>query len=294
MIVRGLMLMMALCGVAAAQVPGVKHVVVFGIDGLGPVGLEKAPIPNVSELIKNGAHSFKARGVMPTSSAPNWASMIMGAGPEQHGVLDNKWPLPGAMFLPTEGGAGMIFPTMFRVLREQRPEIKQAMIHDWDGFGILFERKLIDVVINGDKEDDTAAQAIKVVKELKPDLMFVHFDHVDHALHSIGFASEAYFQAVTKMDTLVGSVIAAIKEAGYFDSTLFILTSDHGGKDKGHGGNTMDEITIPWIACGPGVKKGFTITDPINTFDTACTVVHALGAKQPYAWIGRPVLSAFE
>lgn len=294
MFIRGLLLAMTLCSAATAQIPDVEHVVIFGIDGLGPIGLETAPIPNVSELIKNGAHSFKARGVMPTSSAPNWASMIMGAGPEQHGVLDNKWPLPGFNFIPTEGGTGMIFPTIFRVLREAKPSIVTSMIHDWDGFAILFERPMIDVVINGNKEDDTTAQAITVVKEKKPNFLFVHLDHVDHALHSIGFASEAYFQAVTKMDTLVGSIIAATKEAGTYEKTIFLLTADHGGKDKGHGGNSMAELTIPWVICGPGVKTSFQITDPINTYDTAATVAHIFGVKPPYAWIARPVLSAFK
>lgn len=293
MIVRGLILMAALSAGAVAQVAGVEHVVVLGIDGLGPIGLEKAPIPNVSELIKNGAHSFAARGVMPTSSAPNWASMISGAGPEQHGVVDNKWPLPGYRFVPTTGD-GALFPTMFRVLHEARPELFLAIVHDWDGFGILFERPMVNLVIDGDKEDDTAAQAVKVVKENKPGLLFVHLDHVDHALHGVGFATEAYFEAVAKMDTLVGSIIAATKEAGTFEKTIFLLTADHGGKGTGHGGNSMDELTIPWILCGPGVKEGFEIADPINTFDTAATVAYIFGVKQPYAWIARPVLSAFK
>jgi predicted AlkP superfamily pyrophosphatase or phosphodiesterase len=269
-------------------------VVVFGIDGLGPIGLEKAAIPNISTLIQGGAHSFKARSVMPTKSAPNWASMIMGAGPEQHGVLANSWPLPGSMLYPTEAGKNMLFPTIFGVVREQRPEVFQAIVHDWDGFGILFERPALNLVINGDKEDDTTAQAVKVIKENKPGLLFVHIDSVDHALHGEGFATDAYFAAVTKMDGLVGQMLQATRDAGTFDKTVFLLTSDHGGKDKDHGNATMQEITIPWLIYGPGVKKGFEITEPINTFDTAATLAFLLGVEPPYCWIARPVRSAFE
>ena len=53
-----------------AQVPGVEHVVVIGVDGLGPVGFEKAPTPNIDRLIAGGASTMHARGVMPTSSSP--------------------------------------------------------------------------------------------------------------------------------------------------------------------------------------------------------------------------------
>jgi len=279
---------------AATPLAGVEHVVVFGIDGLGPVGLEKAPIPNITTLIQDGAHSFKARGVMPTKSAPNWASMIMGAGPEQHGVISNAWPLPGNMLNPTEAGKALVFPTIFRLVHEQRPELVQAMVYDWDGFGILFERPMVNIVINGNKEDDTTAQAVKVIQEQKPGFLFVHIDSVDHALHGEGFATEPYFQAVTKMDGLVGQMLQATRDAGTFDKTIFLLTSDHGGNGKDHGNATMAEITIPWILCGPGVKKGFEITEPINTFDTAATLAFILGVEPPYCWIARPVRSAFE
>jgi hypothetical protein len=81
------LLCLALCSLrAAAAIPGVEHVVVIGVDGLNPNGIRVADTPNFDKLIKGGAHTFHARAVMPTSSSPNWASMIMGAGPEQHGV----------------------------------------------------------------------------------------------------------------------------------------------------------------------------------------------------------------
>ena len=59
----------------------VKHMVVIGVDGLSPDGVLKAKSPVMRRLMKEGAWSLRARGVMPTSSSPNWASMIMGAGP---------------------------------------------------------------------------------------------------------------------------------------------------------------------------------------------------------------------
>jgi hypothetical protein len=36
------------------------------------------------------------------------------------------------------------------------------------------------------------------------------------------------------------------------------------------------------------------IEQPINLFDTASTIAYLFGLKQPYEWIGRPVLGAFE
>ena len=40
------------------------------------------------------------------------------------------------------------------------------------------------------------------------------------------------------------------------DDTIFILTSDHGGIDKGHGGKTMREMETAFIISGKNIKKG--------------------------------------
>src|SRR5688572_1805288 len=121
-----------------------RHVVIIGCDGLSPDGLRKGRVPNVSRLMRAGAWTFQARGVMPTSSSPNWASMIMGAGPEQHGVTSNDWQPDKFEIAPICQGAKGLFPTIFGQLRQQRPGFVQGCFHDWDGFGRLFEREAVD------------------------------------------------------------------------------------------------------------------------------------------------------
>lgn len=281
------------CGAAEAQVPGVTQVLVIGVDGLGPQGFEQAETPHMDALIAGGAHTFHARAVMPTSSSPNWASMIMGAGPEQHGVLSNEWPLPSAFLPPTATGIGNIFPTMFGVLREQRPDAVIAVIHHWMGFGRLFERRAVDVILPASSAEETRDKAVDILVNRKPTLTFVHFDHVDKALHGVGFLSEPYFRAVELADALIGDLLAALDRAGTRDTTLILLTSDHGGKEKNHGGSTLAEIEIPWIVSGSGVRAGHTIAAPVNTYDTAATVAHALGLAAPAAWIARVPREAF-
>ena len=72
----------AFTSVSAA--PLARHVVLIGVDGLSPRGILETETPHLRALAQRGAHTWHARAVMPTSSSPNWASMIMGAGPEQH------------------------------------------------------------------------------------------------------------------------------------------------------------------------------------------------------------------
>src|SRR5689334_5549260 len=132
----------------SAQVPTAEHVVLIGIDGLCPAGIRTVDPPNFRKLVSEGASTMHARSVMPTSSSPNWASMIMGAGPEQHGITSNDWQPDKFDISPVATGSGGIFPTIFGVIREQKKGASIACVHDWDGFGRLIEPKVPDLLEN--------------------------------------------------------------------------------------------------------------------------------------------------
>ena len=284
----------------AAPAPLVPHVVVIGVDGLSPIGLKQGDTPHLASLVRRGAHTWHARGVMPTSSSPNWASMIMGAGPEQHGVTSNDWQPDKFEIPPTVRGPGGIFPTIYGALREQRPASHIAIFHDWKDYARLTERDMIDVIVHppNDGKTNTGAKltmaaAVQHLREKKPTLLFVHLDNVDHAGHQQGWLTESYFAEVRVADQLLGDMLAAIRATGLEDRTVVLVAGDHGGEDKKHGGNTMGELEIPWIIAGPPIKPGFTIIEPVNIFDTAATLAQLLGLRPPSAWIARPVQSAF-
>jgi predicted AlkP superfamily pyrophosphatase or phosphodiesterase len=270
------------------------RVIVFGIDGLSPDGLSHAKIPNFSRLMKNGAYTWHARAVMPTSSSPNWASMIMGAGPEQHGVTSNDWETNKFEIAPTCLGSGNMFPTLFGVLREQRPGAGIAAFYDWDGFGRLFERAAANAAEHCEGPTNTVLRAIEYFTQKKPNLMFLQLDHVDHAGHTFGHGTPEYYASVEVADKLLGQLIGALEEAKLWEGATILVTSDHGGVKKGHGGATMAELEIPWILAGPGIAKNREITAFVNTYDTAATLAQIYHLKTPEAWIAKPVASAFD
>jgi predicted AlkP superfamily pyrophosphatase or phosphodiesterase len=276
-----------------AQAPRVEHVVIVGVDGLSPDGVQQAKAPNLARMMKEGAYTLHARGVMPTVSSPNWASMIMGAGPEQHGVTSNEWEPGKGEIRPTAVGPAGVFPTIFGVLRAQRPTAKSAVFHDWDGFGRLFERKAVDQIEDSDGPQKAVEHAVAYLKKERPQLTFIHLDHVDDAGHTHGHGTPQYYTAVAEADRLIGLVSKAVEEAGIADRAVVLVTSDHGGVGKKHGGSTMAEIEIPWIIHGCGVASGREISTPVNTYDTAATAAYLLGLKPPACWIGRPVTEAF-
>jgi arylsulfatase A-like enzyme len=65
------------------------------------------------------------------------------------------------------------------------------------------------------------------------------------------------------------------------------------GINKGHGAISMQEMQIPWIIAGPGIRKNNEVKESVMTFDTAATIAAIFRLKQPQVWIGRPVTASF-
>jgi predicted AlkP superfamily pyrophosphatase or phosphodiesterase len=293
-LIRGLAGLVGIVSAMSLQAGNMSHLIVVGVDGLSPDGIVHSVAPHMKGIRERGSWTFHARAVMPTSSSPNWASMIMGAGPEQHGITSNDWEPDKHDIVPTMKGPGGIFPTVFSVLREQRPGSILAVYHDWPGFGRLLERKMVDVIENPPGPTNTMRQAVEYLRVKKPTLMFIHLDHVDHAGHEFGHGTDKYYEAVAAADYLIGELLAVLEKEGLRDKTMLLVTADHGGIGKHHGGATMAEIEVPWMIEGPGVLRGHEILAPVNTYDTAATIAYLFKVKAPSAWIGLPVRESFD
>jgi predicted AlkP superfamily pyrophosphatase or phosphodiesterase len=276
-----------------AQIKKAKHIVLIGCDGFGAYSVPQANMPNLKKMMQDGSWSLQARSVLPSSSAVNWASMIMGAGPTEHGYTE--WgsaipEIPSAVV--TKYG---LFPSIFSVIREQRASAKTSVVYSWDGIGPLIEKDAIDFVVSGKGDDDfTTDKTVEVIKKEKPLLTFIHLSEPDNTGHGIGHNTPEYYQMLEKVDARIGKVLQAIKEAGIEEETIVILSADHGGTGKGHGGKSLAEVQIPWVISGPGVKKNHEVKDVIITYDTAATMAWILGLKTPQSWRGKAVLDSFK
>ena len=286
--------------------PLAKHVILIGIDGWAATNFDKAPMPIVkNQLMADGSYTLEKRSVLPSASAINWASNFMGVGTESHGYT--TWGSKVPEIPSSVTNAHGIFPTIFSILKEQQPESKTAAIFDWDGIKYVIDTLAVDHVMQRDHagygkefgEDcgeplDYVKEAVNVIKEEKPTLFAVYFGGLDETGHTYGWYTEKYYDFEKVLDECIAQLIEATKEAGIYDDTIFVLTADHGGIDKGHGGMTLEEMLSPFIVYGKGIRKGFQMTDAMMQYDVAATVAYILGLETPQAWVGRPMLSIFE
>lgn len=274
---------------------GIKHIVLIGADGFGSFILNKhkGSFPHIEKMIKEGSSALDMRSVLPSSSAVNWASMLMGAGPELHGYTEwgSKTPeLPSRV----TGDYGL-FPGIFGQMRHAYPEAETGVVYSWEGIGFLYEKDAV-TFNRFEKDDDKLVlqTAVTYLKEKKPMLSFIYFSQPDGAGHSIGWDSPEYFEECKKIDSYVGEIISALKDAGIYEDCVVIFSSDHGGVEKGHGGKTMQEMQIPYIVTGKNIKSGYNISESTMIYDNAATIAYILGFERPQVWVSRPIMSIFK
>jgi predicted AlkP superfamily pyrophosphatase or phosphodiesterase len=278
-----LVVLSLLCpGVALAE-PKAQHVFIVSLDGGKPAVMHESPMPFLNARVAEGAVTWQAQTVFPSITLVSHTSMLTGVGPEKHKVNWNDW-------VPSRGLVNV--PTVFTLAKKAGFSTalfaaKEKFIHlnspgALDGFGVLEM-----------KAPALARTVAAYIVERKPNLCFIHFADSDSAGHRHGWGSPEQIQSFADEDTGLQIINDAIVAAGIADSSVIIVSADHGGHAKTHGSNSPEDMTIPWIAWGAGVEKGRTIDAPVTTYDTAATALWLLGVALPTEWDGKPVESAF-
>jgi len=280
----------------AAEKPShADNVVIILVDGLRPDALKQAKTPAIDGLIKRGSFTMTAQTVTPSRTLPAITSMLTGLPVEAHGVDWNEYDLQRgylkaanifeiAAFNGSKWGAAFIQKEkLLHALKQDRRLSLHVCSISEQG---CTSQKISAEVINSYKSVNSSS---------KPSLFFIHFAEADTAGHAEGWMSKPYFKAVENIDRAIGTLIEGFKELGLYERTTFIITADHGGHGTTHGTTAAEDMTIPWIAAGPGIKAGHEITQPVSLMDTPATVMQAFGISDYYVeWQSRSVEEIFE
>ena len=251
------------------------------IDGLRPDAITPQRTPALAALKARGAYSMAARSVMPCITLPCHMSIFHSVPPTRHGVTTNVWspmarPLPGLMEAAKAAGKRSAFFTNWEPLRNlSQPESLEFS---------YFRNNVLspggDYVI--------AAEAMRVLPAEAFDFAFIYLGTVDEVGHAYGWMSPNYLAQVTAVDEALGMLLAALPP-----DTAVVVQADHGGHDRNHGTEAAEDMTIPWIAAGPGLRSGHALQGPVSLLDTAPTVARLMGVPPASQWEGRVLAEAF-
>jgi len=246
---------------------------VITIDGLRPDAISKTTAPNITGLIKTGSYTPSAKTVAPPKTLPSHTSLVTGLTPKKHLTFINEW---------IDSIGYTEFETIFTIAKSEG--FSTAMFAGKDKLKHIAAPGSIDKLAifeyGPSSVKEISESFIEYIKSNKPNIALIHFPEPDIPGHKHGWMSEEYLLSVKRVDTEIGNIISALKQQGFYNDIFLVITSDHGGKGDTHKGSDPLVTTIPWLAVGKDIKENYTIKEQVYIYDTAPTVLKALGLPE--------------
>ncbi len=251
----------------------VKKAIFIGYDGFRADALENIKNDKESAVmyIKNQGglyHTFsggiEGKNEQATSTAPSWMAMLTGGWGAYNGITDNSQMKNSSAetFLTSiaKKGHTASFTTSWREHTQlsYRPDIADAIKNN---LAVEYTHQI----------DDTATyyQILKYVSKPEgckkttaqdPDVIFFTLEYADHAGHDTGFGNqnENYIKACKDNETYGYDIIKTIEQRSTYNQEdwLIIISTDHGGTNTSHGGQSPFERHT-WLS----INKPIDITD---------------------------------
>ncbi len=283
-------------------------------DHLGCYGHERDTSPNLDALAAEGVLFEQAVAPAPWT-LPSHASLLTGRYPSRHGAFTLEDAIPEAVptlaavlgragfetagfvnviFLGSGFGFARGFETYRTYVRDQSPEGSASEITD-AGIEWLESRRgrrvflflhyydlhsdflslprFQELFTDGPgRFDGSTAQMLAAMRGLAP----IDASDADHL-------ARLYDGGIRQLDEELGRLFAWLRENGWWDESLVIVTSDHGEQFLEHGGllhnrHWEEVLRVPLILRGPTLPAGVRVGGPVSLVDVVPTVLDLVGA----------------
>jgi len=310
----------------APQTREIRHVLLISIDTcrcdhLGCYGYPLETTPNIDAIAGKGIIFEDAISPQPFT-LPAHCTMLTGTIPPFHGVLDNSdYRLSEsnstlAELLKEKGFSTAAFVSSFVL------DAQFGLGQGFDLYNDDFEETSTNMGINQCRGDQTTRDAVEWLDnhQDKKSFIFLHyfdphftyeppepfasrFRNVPQPEHlSMRFKQvllDGYAGEIAYTDHCIGQVIDKLRQLDMYDSSLIIITSDHGEMLGQHGEGThgyfvyQPAIKVPLIFKLPGISTPQRIAGSVGLVDIVPTVCSILDIELPNPIQGRDLSPCF-
>ena len=284
-------------------------------DFLGCYGYGRQTTPNIDALAGEGFLFENTISPQPFT-LPAHCSMLTGTVPPYHGVLDNKDYKLGednvvlSEILKANGFTTAGFVSSF---------VLDSQFGLDQGFDV-YDDQFDSVQVSGEgaerRGDETTDRAIKWLDEKRGRKNFVFLHYFDphfpynapepfkskfgnSRLPQNHLDENAYAAEIAFTDHCIGRVIAKLKELDMYETSLIIVTSDHGEGLGDHGEEAhgyfiyQETVKVVLVVKLPGLNKAHRITPVTGLVDIVPTVCSLLGIESPAGIQGKDLSPFF-
>ncbi|MCG6857317.1 MAG: alkaline phosphatase family protein [Salaquimonas sp.] len=248
-------------------------------------------------IINGDARVWKMRAVVPSVSAPCYASIHTGTPPQVHGILSNevrlrvRQPDIFSEVAKSGGKSGAVTHSYWSEFFNRHPfdfvrdieydepdgPIHHGRFHTMTGYGHDNQMTPCDA--------DLFATLTMLTVRHGIDYGIAHSCTLDSMGHRFGHDNVTMDHACAMMDAMLAAFLPGWLQAGY----EVIVTADHGQTDRGHHGGHEDiQQDTALYYFGPG--KGPAEDTLIDQLQLAPTVLSRLGVAIPDTMKAKPFL----
>ena len=271
-------------------------------DHLGCYGSDKGLTPNIDAFAETATLFRNAVSPIPLT-LPSHTSMLTGKIPLVHGTHGNGLRISSDLvtlpeILQQRGYAtGAI---LSGIVLDRKHGLNQ-------GFEVYNDRLWEAGEYRAERHAETTSQvANKWLQQQvgrQPFFLFLHYFDPHESYHAPGGyaerfgpdSSDQYAAEIAYTDHWIGTVLDRLKQLDLYESSLIIITADHGEMLGEHG--EVDHaffvyesaIKVPLIVKLPGQQDPLRMDEVVGLVDITPTVCAAVGAEPPQGIQGRDV-----
>ncbi|MCE9613822.1 MAG: sulfatase-like hydrolase/transferase [Lentisphaerae bacterium] len=267
-------LLLASAGAASAEEAAPSRAILFIVDGLHEDAPDRLGLTNFLALCAQGTRVTKTVLLAPAHPRTGaWAAVHTCSLPNPILLAGTLFLAPGHPMIQDAFPAGR--PTLHMTNGRLYESLKRGFSHA--------------EVVPG---DDAAAVRAAVARTGAADwsLLCVHLQDTGKAGYRCGRTRKEmpgrrdiwaegspYVAAAREADRLLGELMQALRDRGQLDSTLIVVTADHGqASTGGHPTLSPEGWVVPLVFAGPGIARGRALAqaEQIDIVPTICALMN--------------------
>lgn len=233
--------LMAASGAAVSFGARRRKVLIVLVDGFGPEYLAASDMPNLKRLISGGAFKI-GKGVIPSVTNVNNASLVTASFPAEHGITSNFFYDPATgKSVEMESSEFLLRPTVFE--RAAKAGIRSALVSAKDKVKTLLERGAA-IAVSAEKPSPEFISSVgpkpdmyspasnywafRAARQIlrRDDVGMVYLSTTDYMMHTYAPSHGRSLEHLHAVDRLLGEIVD--DHAGL----ELCLTADHGMNAK--------------------------------------------------------------
>lgn len=224
------------CASAPAIAPATS-VILVSVDGLRPVDVNAAQMPNLDAL---GNANVRADGMQPSYPAltfPNHYALVTGLRPDHSGIVHNMMADETLGHFRTNNRRGMDKPGWWNGVPVWASAVRAgqpAAVLYWPGNQVevagqrTWQWRAYQKNTRANDSIRQVLQWLDAAPALRPRFIAVYLDQVDEASHAHGPGSAQAASARHDVDAALGDLVAGLRQRGRLDAVNLVVVSDHG------------------------------------------------------------------